>query len=65
MEKKKGKNKINNPEIKQIIDIVEDFLKSTKRVCYGGTAIDNILPIEDQVYDKTVDYLIMIFSPVL
>lgn len=55
MDKKTGKNKINNPEIKQIIDIVEDFLKSTKRVCYGGTAINNILPLEDQFYDKTIE----------
>ena len=55
MDKKSGKNKIDNPEIKQIIDIVEEFLKSTKRVCYGGTAINNILPLEDQFYDKTIE----------
>ena len=53
--------KINNPEIQDIIKIVEDFLKKTKRICYGGTAINNILPLEDQFYDKQANYLIMIF----
>ena len=52
---KSGKQKLNNPDIKEIIMIVEDFLKTTRRVCYGGTAINNILPLEDQFYDKTVE----------
>ena len=50
---KSGRKKINNPEIQEIIKIVEDFLKKTKRICYGGTAINNILPLEDQFYDKS------------
>ena len=54
--KKTGKDKIDNPEIKTIIDIVEDFLKTTKRICYGGTAINNILPLEAQFYDKDVEF---------
>jgi len=53
--KKTGRKKINNPEIKDIIQIVEDFLKKTKRICYGGTAINNILPLEDQFYDKSTE----------
>ena len=52
---KSGKIKINNPEIKQIIEIVEIFLQKTKRICYGGTAINNILPLQDQFYDKTIE----------
>lgn len=55
IDKKAGKNKINNPEVQDIIEIVESFLKSTKRICYGGTAINNILPLEDQFYDKDVE----------
>ena len=47
---KSGKQKLNNPDIKEIIMIVEDFLKTTRRVCYGGTAINNILPLEDQFH---------------
>ena len=53
--KKTGRKKIDNPEIKEIITIVEGFLKKTKRICYGGTAINNILPLEDQFYDKSVE----------
>ena len=49
IEKKLGYKQINNPEIKEIISIVEDFLKKTKRIFYWGTAINNILPLEDQL----------------
>ena len=55
IDKKTGRKKINDPDIKEIIRIVEDFLKLTKRVCYGGTAINNILPLQDQFYDKTTE----------
>ena len=50
-----GENLINNPEIIKIINIVEEFLKSKKLVCYGGTAINNILPPEDQFYNKNME----------
>ena len=30
-------------------------MRSTKTVCYGGTAINNILPVEDQFYDKSIE----------
>ena len=53
--KKKGKKIIDNPEVKDIIEIVEQFLKTKKRICYGGTAINNILPLEDQFYDKSIE----------
>ena len=46
---------IQNPEIKKIIDIVESFLKARKLICYGGTAINNILPVKDQFYDKELE----------
>ena len=55
IDKKTGRSKINNPDIKEIIHIVEGFLKTTRRICYGGTAINNILPLEDQFYDKSVE----------
>ena len=48
----KGFKMANSPEIKAIISIVEDFIKKRKLICYGGTAINNILPEEDQFYDK-------------
>jgi len=55
IEQKMGANLINNPEVKSIIAIVEKFLIKTGRVCYGGTAINNILPEDEQFYDKSVE----------
>ena len=55
IDKKKGKEMINNPEVDKIIKIVENFLKKKKLVCYGGTAINNILPRESQFYDKSIE----------
>jgi hypothetical protein len=50
-----GKLTANSPEVKKIIMIVENFLRKKKLVCYGGTAINNILPKQDQFYDKEVE----------
>jgi len=55
IEQKSGKKMIDNPVVQDIISIVEKFLIKTRRVCYGGTAINNILPEEDQFYDKAVE----------
>ena len=46
---------VNSPEIREIIVVVENFLRKKKLICYGGTAINNILPSEDQFYDKSVE----------
>ena len=54
-EKRKGKQITSDPDVKKIISILEDFLKRKKLVCYGGTAINNILPLEDQFYDKNIE----------
>jgi len=35
-----------------MITILENFIKRKNLICYGGTAINNILPKEDQFYDK-------------
>ena len=55
IEDKAGKRKINTPEIQDIIRIVEEFLQETKRICYGGTAINNLLPIYEQFYNKEIE----------
>ena len=55
VEKRAGRRIINSPEVKEIIKIVENFIKRKKLVCYGGTAINNILPVDDQFYDKTIE----------
>ena len=48
-----------DPNIKKSIAIVEEFLKSHPVMCYGGTAINNMLDPEDRFYDftrETPDY---------
>jgi hypothetical protein len=54
-EEKIGKRVVSSDEIKEIIKIVEDFIKKKNLICYGGTAINNILPEEDQFYNKEVE----------
>jgi hypothetical protein len=50
-----GKAVAQSPEILKIISILENFLKMKKLICYGGTAINNILPEYDQFYNKDVE----------
>jgi hypothetical protein len=54
-QKKIRKKVVNSHDIQKMIKIVENFLISKKRICYGGTAINNILPIEDQFYDTEIE----------
>ena len=54
-EERSGKKIAQSPQIKGIISIVENFLRKKKLVCYGGTAINNILPTQDQFYNKDVE----------
>ena len=54
-EEKQGKSIANSPEIKRVITIVENFIRKNQLICYGGTAINNILPKQDQFYNKDVE----------
>ena len=54
-EVKQGRKVANSPEIKRIIGIVENFIRKNQLICYGGTAINNILPKQDQFYNKDVE----------
>ena len=54
-EEKMGRRVANSDDIIKIIKIVEDFIRRKNLVCYGGTAINNILPSEDQFYNKDVE----------
>ena len=38
-----------------MLQIVESFIKRKKLICYGGTAINNILPESEQFYNKQVE----------
>jgi len=55
IEAKIGAKKTSDPKIKDIIAIVERFIKKNELVCYGGTAINNILPEDAQFYDKKTE----------
>lgn len=54
-ERKSGRKLVESEQIQNIISIVENFIRKKKLICYGGTAINNILPVEDQFYDKSVE----------
>lgn len=53
-DERKNKDLVNTPEVKQMVNIVEKFLRNKKLICYGGTAINNILPLADQFYDRNL-----------
>ena len=55
MEKRKGAQIIQDPKVKDIISTVEKFIARKKLVCYGGTAINNILPEDAQFYNKDIE----------
>jgi hypothetical protein len=40
-----------NPVVKKSLSIVKEFLQSHPVMCYGGTAINNLLPEKDRFYD--------------
>jgi hypothetical protein len=54
-EKLKGRSIVQSEEIQEILKIVEEFIINKKLVCYGGTAINNILPKYAQFYDKDIE----------
>lgn len=54
-EKKLGKKIKESNDVDSIIKILEDFLRRKKVVCYGGTAINNILPENDQFYNNDIE----------
>ena len=54
-EKQQGAKIATSPDVQQIIQILEDFLVRKKLICYGGTAINNILPKEAQFYDRNLE----------
>lgn len=49
------KETAKNPLLQTAIKIVAEFIKSNKVMCYGGTAINNLLPPEDRFYDPEIE----------
>lgn len=50
-----GKKLVQSDTIKNIIEILETFLRTHKVLCYGGTAINNILPEQYRFYNKNIE----------
>ena len=55
VQKEASQEIVNSKEVKDIIKIVEEFISKKGLICYGGTAINNILPKHDQFYDKSLE----------
>jgi hypothetical protein len=49
------KETAGNPEVKKMIKIVREFIETHRVMCYGGTAINNLLPKQDKFYDYSVE----------
>ena len=52
---KLGQRIVNTPEVQDMITTVEDFLKRKSLICYGGVAIDALLPEQDKIYNKDIE----------
>ena len=54
-QQKIAKRVLNTEEIQTIFKIVEDFIKKKSLVCYGGIAINALLPDDNKIYDANID----------
>jgi hypothetical protein len=50
-----AKKTVMNDDVQTIINILENFLQRKPLICYGGTAINNILPKHDQFYNRELE----------
>jgi hypothetical protein len=51
LELENDKRSAADPLVKQSLEVVAQFLRTHPVMCYGGTAINNLLPPEDRFYD--------------
>ena len=54
-EENTGRASVNSEDVKKMISIVEGFLRKKQLIAYGGTAINSILPKQDQFYNKDIE----------
>jgi hypothetical protein len=54
-QEKLEKRMVAAPEIKEMIKIVEEFIKRKGLVAYGGIAINALLPEDEKIYDDDLD----------
>lgn len=50
-DERNSRREARNPEVRKAIELVYKFLQKEDLICYGGTAINNLLPKKDQFYD--------------
>ena len=50
-----GKKIAQSEDIQKLISLLEHYLRTHKILCYGGTAINNILPEQFRFYNKDVE----------
>lgn len=50
-EERNARREARNPEVRRAIEIVYKFIQHEDVILYGGTAINNLLPVSDQFYD--------------
>jgi len=50
-----GKKLAQSEEVTNIINILEHFIRINKIICYGGTAINNILPEQYKFYNRNIE----------
>lgn len=55
IETKQSKELANSKEIMEMVVVVEEFLRKRRLICYGGTAVNNILPKDVQFYNKELE----------
>ena len=55
IEKGMGSRLLKSESVIEIITILESFLRKKQLICYGGTAINNILPHQSRFYNKDVE----------
>jgi len=50
-----GQNLVKNPDIQKMINILEEWLRERGNMCYGGTALNAVLPKNAQFYNRDVE----------
>ena len=55
LESRAGKKVAQGPEVQKIISRLERFLQEKKLVCYGGTAINAMLPEKYRFYNNDIE----------
>jgi len=55
LEQENNRRMAADPLVQSALKVVEDFLKTHSVLCYGGTAINNLLPPEDRFYNPEVE----------